>query len=363
MYVPYAKDVERVSADEDEVIDKIIRVMSKGAGIVREREGRALRASHAKAHGLARGELTVLPDLPAELRQGLFAAPRSYSAIVRLAHVPGELLDDRKVSTPRGLALKVLGVEGEMLPGNAGQTQDWVLDTGEIFNAADAKTFLGEITMTEASTPMPEGVKSVVSTISAATNAMLNAVGGNSANLDFFGHPKLHPLTETYYSQAPLRYGDYIAKLRVRPTSSHLEQEQALDLEDANGLRTAVTRDLRTAPATFAVEVQLCTDLDKMPVENAHTLWSQDDSPFRQVATLTLPVQDAWSDRSEIEEAHLSFAPGHSLAAHRPLGSIMRARMRAYSVMSQTRAVENGLTIIEPEAAALGAAASPLPSS
>jgi len=33
-----------------------------------------------------------------------------------LAHVPGEFLDDRRVSTPRGMSLKIIGVEGEMLP-------------------------------------------------------------------------------------------------------------------------------------------------------------------------------------------------------------------------------------------------------
>jgi hypothetical protein len=39
---------------------------------------------------------------------------------VRLAQVPGELLDDRKVSTPRGMALKIFDVEGEMPPGRQG---------------------------------------------------------------------------------------------------------------------------------------------------------------------------------------------------------------------------------------------------
>ena len=55
-----------------------------------------------------------------------------------------------------------------------------------------------------------------MSATSRATNAALNAVGLNSANLDFFGHPPFHPLAEAYYTQAPLRYGNYVAKLAVR---------------------------------------------------------------------------------------------------------------------------------------------------
>ncbi len=82
MYVPYTTDIERFSLGEDEVIDKVIKVTSKGENGVREREGHALRISHVKAHGLAPGDLTVPTDLAPEFRQGLFAAPGTFWAIV-----------------------------------------------------------------------------------------------------------------------------------------------------------------------------------------------------------------------------------------------------------------------------------------
>src|ERR1700709_2558168 len=101
--------------------------MGKGGEITRDRYNHYVRVSHAKAHGFLRGQLTVAAELPAELAQGLFAQPGTYDAIVRLAHVPGEILDDRRVSTPRGLAIKIFGVGGEKLPGHTGaSTQDWV---------------------------------------------------------------------------------------------------------------------------------------------------------------------------------------------------------------------------------------------
>jgi hypothetical protein len=99
-YVRYSDAVETIEPGEDETFDKIIRVMAKGGEVTRQRYGRSVRTSHAKAHGLLKGELQVLDGLPGELRQGLFATPRTYPVVVRLAHVPGELLDDRRVSTP-----------------------------------------------------------------------------------------------------------------------------------------------------------------------------------------------------------------------------------------------------------------------
>ena len=51
------------------------------------------------------------------------------------------------------------------------------------------------------------------------------------------------------------------------------------------------------------------------------------------VARLTLPLQDVTTAKGkEIEELveKLSFDPWHAIEAHRPLGSIMRARAHAY---------------------------------
>jgi hypothetical protein len=355
-FVCYSDDVEVIGPDEEETFDAIIRVMAKGGQITRERYGHAVRTSHAKAHGLLKGELRVLEGLAPELRQGLFATPRSYPVILRLAHVPGEFLDDRRVSTPRGMALKVLDVDGPKLTGHEGEwTQDFVLDTGKVFIAPGAKTFLVQITATELAAPMSDAVKQAVSTVSRASNAALRAVGLDSANLDFYGHPFRHPLAEAYFSQCAIRYGDYIAKLCVRPVSPGLRalMDETFNPQDENGLRTAVVKYFRDSPAEFEVGIQLCTDLDRMPVENANAEWPEEESPYRPVARLILPPQDAYSPaRQAFVEEELLFCPAHSLAAHRPLGSIMRARMKAYEVLGRARREQNGRPIREPRSIA-----------
>jgi hypothetical protein len=69
--------------------------------------------------------LEVDAGLPAELAQGLFAKPRRYPVVIRISTIPGDILDD-SVSTPRGMAVKVIGVEGERLEGSENDvTQDF----------------------------------------------------------------------------------------------------------------------------------------------------------------------------------------------------------------------------------------------
>jgi hypothetical protein len=198
---------------------------------------------------------------------------------------------------------------------------------------------------------LPEAVKGAVSAASLAANEALSAVGLESANLDFYGHPPLHPLGEAYYSQCPMRYGDYIAKLGVFPDHPALRAliGMELDLQDEDGLRKAVVKYFRTHAAEYVIAIQLCTDLERMPVENANVAWPEEISPYRPVARLILPPQDAFAPaRASFVDEDLSFCPAHSLAAHRPLGSIMRARMRAYTVLGRERRQVNGRPAHEP---------------
>jgi hypothetical protein len=72
--------------------------------------------------------LIINEQLPPYLRQGLFAEPRSFPVIARLSSAPGDIQSDC-VPTPRGLALKILGVPGPMVDGSPSSipNQDWLL--------------------------------------------------------------------------------------------------------------------------------------------------------------------------------------------------------------------------------------------
>jgi hypothetical protein len=351
--IPYSDALESPAPDEAATFAAIIEAMTAQCARNADRHGCPHRPSHAKSHALLKGELHVLPGLPPELAQGLFAAPRSHPVLLRLANAPGEILAD-SVTTQRGMAIKVLDVPGGKLPGHEADTQDFVLDNGPRFASADAAGFLRTLRALNASSPAPDAAKAAVSRIARAANAVLDAAGAGSAALDFLGHRPRHPLADPYFTQAPIRYGAHVAKLGVFPASPGLAELPDIDAAgDADALRTATVAWFRRSPAEFEVRVQLCTDPARMPVEDASAEWPEAESPYRPVARIVVPAQDACSPprRRHVDE-RLSFCPSHSLTAHRPLGSIMRARLAAYPAVSAWRGSRGGAPLAEPRSLA-----------
>ena len=315
--------------------------------------GYAHRAVHAKAHGYLRARFEVLANLPPELAQGLFATVATYDAILRFSTTPGDVLHDG-VSTPRGAALKVLGVPGQRLPGSEGETtQNYVLGNSPSFQIGTAEGFLRQLRPLAASTGRAESVKKVVSAVTRTAEAALELVGGKSATLTTLaGQAKTHLLGDSFFSQAALLHGDYFAKVALSPVSSELValSESPIDTSGhPDALRETVRDHFRTCPGVWELRVQLATDIDAMPVEDAAVMWPEDESPYLPVARITALPQDTWSDgmREWVEDT-LAFNPWTGLAAHRPLGSIMRARRPAYAAARAYRSRGNGAEISEP---------------
>lgn len=350
--VLYDPSVETPHPQEEEIRASILDSMRKVREKTFEDYGRAVRSVHAKSHGVLKGELRVLPGLPPVLAQGLFAGTGTYPVALRLSTTPGDILDD-SVSTPRGLSIKVAGVEGARLPGSEGDTtQDFVLVNGPAFQSSPSM-FAQNLKLLEKTTDRLDRTKKAVSAVSRGLESLIEAFGGESAKLQALGgHPETHILGETFYSQAPIRYGDYIAKISVAPVSRELADLKGapLDLNGRpDGIREAVVDFFRRHGGEWEVRVQLCTDLETMPVEDASVLWPEEESPYIPVGRITVQSQEAWSDGkvAAIDEG-LSFTPWHGLAAHQPLGVIMRLRRGAYEASAAFRAARNGHRIEEP---------------
>lgn len=357
--VPYSPSVETIEDDEAEVIAELRETLLKMSKIMLEDTGHAPRSVHAKSFGLLRGTLEVLPGLPAGLAQGIFAEPGTYDLIARLSTPPAEELDDR-VSLPRGMALKIMGVQGARLPGSeADTTQDFLMVDGPVFNAPDAKHFLRSLKALAATTDKAEGGKRALSVLLRGTASALGAVGIQSPTLTSMGgHKQTHPMGETFYTQVPHRFGDYIAKLSLAPVSPSLTavKDQPLSDEladDPNGLRRAANEFFATNAGEWELRVQLNTDLEKMPIEDASVEWPEDLSPYVAIARVRIGSQTGWSEeRSKAVDDGLSFSPWHGLEAHRPLGGVMRARKEVYPPSVAFRGAANGCPMHEPSNAA-----------
>ena len=350
-FVRYSDDVEEIHRGEEETAEQITATMLEIVKKVGQRQRHMVRAVHAKSHGLLKAEVEVLPGLREELRQGLFAKPAEYGAIMRFSTDPGDILSDH-ISTPRGVAIKIIGVEGEMLPDHEGRvTQDFVLRNTSTF-VAHTGDFLKNIRLIAQHVDDSEALKQVVSSAAQTAEEALERVGQGSAFLKNFGHPPTHPLGETYHTAAPLRFGDYLGKLRLVPVSENLLALRGKHIENPrswNSLKDSIVAFFEKETALWELRVQLCSDLTKMPVEDASVEWDEDLSTPLTVARITARSQNAYSDARRVwVDEQLSFNPWHSLAAHRPLGNIMRARFKSYQASSHLRCAAEGRPMVEP---------------
>jgi hypothetical protein len=346
---------EQIPEDESHTSHDLAEAMRSILETTYHDYGHAVRSVHAKAHGLLYGEIQVVDNLPPELAQGMFAKPVKLPVALRFSTNPGDILDD-KVSAPRGLAIKIIGVEGSRLPGSERDvTQDFVLQNAKVFTAADPKSFLKTLKMLAKTTDKAPGSKKAFSAVLRGVESIVEAVGGESATLKSLGgHPITHLLGETYYSVVPFLYGPYYAKLSVVPISAELTAltDKTVDLNgNPDGLRAAVQDYFSTNSGTWEVRIQLATDLEKMPIEDASAEWPEDVSPFVTVARIEVAQQQSWSQSREAEiDDGMAFSPWHGLAAHRPLGGVMRVRKPSYDMSSTFRGEHNGCPMSEPRA-------------
>ena len=128
--------------------------------------------------------------------------------------------------------------------------------------------------------------------------------------------------------------------------------QRTLDLGSAPEVyRPALIAELRDRPYEFDIQVQLCADLARMPVEDVTIEWPEALSPFVTVAKLRIPQQDISGDDNLEKMDALSFTPWRVTVEHRPLGNIMRARKEVYRHSSMLRHKLNRQERTEPRSA------------
>ena len=327
--LPWTDDVEQTQPDEAEHIRRCIDSMLRVNAMTFDLHRHGYRATHAKSHGFLRGTLTVHDDLPPELAQGLFAASgASHDVVVRLATESGQLDDDRKPNA-RGLSLKVFDVAGETLE-EGSTTHDLLFNTLPILGPGTAQKFMELSEIRERHFSDEEAMNAELqSRPDAEQMTSFHRLVGN-----------IHPLAHAYYTQGAFGYGDHVAKIAVYPGTAELEalaDRVVANDDDGSVLRALVESWATDRETVFDVRVQLRTSED-MPVEDASVDWSQDESPYRSVATVRLPPQQPYSNaRRVFGDDRLAFRPWHGLVAHRPLGSVNRLRARGYEALGKQR--------------------------
>jgi hypothetical protein len=311
---------ETIAADEAATIAEFIAFLQQASARRPRTPGAPIgRFNQARAAGCVDAEFVVPADLPASLKVGLFAQPAAYPARVRFANATSSSDSERDI---RGMSVKVFGVAGENLTPGVTE-QDFVLNSHPVMMVADAKAFLELLQANEAG-----GLRRIFYFIT-----HLKAAGIARAAQQ---QPTCH-LDIPYWSATPYLFGEGRAvKYRMSPTAG--QRPSAAATGTATYLTDALRTRLAAGEAVFELGVQVQTDPERMPIEDASEDWSVDAAPFQRVATLRIPSQRFDSPEQANRCEAMSFNPWHALVPHRPLGSMNRARRAIYEAMSAFRA-------------------------
>lgn len=352
--IRFTPEIEHESEDEPQMVRDIVEQMNTSARKAFEHHRHAHRDAHAKSHAILKGEMTVHGDLPPELAQGIFAQAQSFEVVARLSSAPGDIHSD-EVPAPRGFAIKVLNVPGQRLsPEIDGANQDFLMVNFPVLAFGTIPKYQKMLGLLEKNAHAPDFFQRLVAGVARGAKDMVEAVGKvPGATLEGLARDNNHPLGETYHTQAAIRFGDYSAKLSLAPKSSAVRAltGQPVDDVEYSTMRDVIGQFFKHDGAEYELRAQLCTDPEAMPVEDAAVLWSEDASPHRTLATLRFGTQDPYSPpRQVFGDDVLSFNPWNGVAAHQPLGGIMRIRRAAYERSSSYRHIQNDRPRIEPQA-------------
>ena len=147
-----------------------------------------------------------------------------------------------------------------------------------------------------------------------------------------------------------MRHGDYVAKIRVAPVTENTTRviHRELDLRGRpDVLYPTLVDELQASAFDFDLQVQLCTDLEAMPVNDTTVEWPEKLSPFVTVGRVHVPRQDLSGTGNFEKTDALAFNQWRVTEEHRPLGEIMRVR-RIYSASAKVRRTLNRQPHTEP---------------
>jgi hypothetical protein len=162
-----------------------------------------------------------------------------------------------------------------------------------------------------------------------------------------------NPLLSTFWSMAAFRHGDYVAKIRLAPATENTTRviHRELDLHSRPDVfYPTLVDELQASAFDFDLQVQLCTDLKAMPVNETTVEWPEKLSPFVTVGRVHVPRQDISGNENFEKTDALAFNQWRVTEEHRPLGEIMQVR-RIYSASAKMRRTINHQPQTEPTSA------------
>ena len=280
------------------------------------------------------GKFIVHDNLPPHLAQGMFAKPGTYDCIMRYSSLTPKLVPDN-IPAPRGIGIKIFGIEGEKIWGEDKKTQDWTFNNYPILELRNPKTTY----------EIADSLERNWNTLDKFAKEQSERVDADVATTGS-QLPRQHMVAMPEYSQSAYRHGDYVAKYGVFPLSDEqkaLENETIADDAPIN-IISQFNRDFHLKhKVTYTFSAQLLQNLTDQPVEDLGIEWSSQKYPFEPIATLEFDPQDSWLPEFRVWwDDRITVNSWHGLKTHQPLGSTNRMRRVVYAESRKLRLKVNG---------------------
>jgi hypothetical protein len=289
--------------------------------------GTARRGIHAKSHGCLRATLEIFDHGDPELQHGIFRAPASYEALVRVSNGDGPPGPDTARLVSVGFAIKVLGVEAEkFFAEQTEKSQDFLFLSQASYISRDVR-----------------GYRSLMKAIDGGIWSKLRALFCNFRGIwtRVMSLPKDDPLNTHFWGIGPQRLGAIAVKYLIRPCDPVPKDNKKLrSLASADYLKPLMREHIESREANFDFFLQkrLLNGRENrdMPIEDFAVPWDETKSVPIRVGKLRIARQslDAELDR-RCED--MVFTPWNTTKDFRPLGSLNRARLVVYTFSVRCR--------------------------
>ncbi len=283
----------------------------------------AERPVFRKLHGVSYGRLEMLPDIPPDLKIGVFAHS-SLVAWVRFSSDTSPTSPD--LQSTLGIGIKLFGVPGPKALGEDGDTADFIMQNFPVFFVDDAQemcefTYAGVV---EGDYP-----------------GYLARHPKTARLLDEMQKVEGSVLTTTYWAILPFAAGAGPAvKYQLLPETP----PENIPDDAADYLATDMRNRLLEREYRFRFMVQRRTNSATMPLDEATVEWPEAESPYIQVATLVLPRQDIAARGQAQYGQSLAFNIFRVPPEQAPVSesSIAAVRKAVYAASAATRHEANG---------------------
>lgn len=328
---------------------QVVQEKNRKNHAVPEKDGKyAFRGFHAKSHGCLYGTLKVTDpqSRPEWTRNGVFAQSREYLAWTRFSNGTGLIQGDYKAE-PRGLAIKLMGVEGPRASLHGvhfeKQTQDFLMTNKPFATTPDPETFI-EFAEANADGTMPKFIKKNPWIFPIFGDLILNKRWiSNVGTITYWSGVPISmgktnnnkPIPVKFFAE-PCQDAPYMNDEQVQADPSFYSR-LVHKKDHVNYGRDWLKKLTRKYDICYDLKFQIQTDVDKTSVEDGLDIWTPEESTPITVGQLILPKQYFDTPEQNRLCERMRFNPWNAIEDHLPMSDTNQARGIVYLKSAEHR--------------------------